>query len=119
MKWLTLALCLAVAACGGVAVPAGTPAVTSTVSVSQAVYDAEGGYIAAARAMAAYKAGTFGKPVPATVAAMQRADAVAYGLLVPLRADAQAGRTIAQAAVDALVAAVEQFMAINAAAGAK
>lgn len=122
MRYLTsaaLALSLALGACGTTPVPAGTPAITSTVSVAQAVYDAEGGYVAAARAMGHYIAGQFGKPNAAVVAKMRQADSVAYGLLVPLRADAQAGRTIAQASVDALVAAVTQFTVVNATVGAK
>ncbi len=110
---------LAVSACGTTPVPAGTPAVTSTVSVAQAVYDAEGAYIAAARGMAAYIHGDFGKPNATAVANMRKADGVAYSLLVPLRADAQAGRTIAQASVDALVAAVTNFQQVNLQAGVK
>ena len=117
MKRLFLAAALALSACS--TTPAGTPAVTSTISVSQAVYTAEGGYVAAARGMAAYTSGAFGKPDPAVVAKMRSADAVAYALLVPIRADAQAGQTVAQTSVDALAAAVAQFAGINAAAGVK
>jgi hypothetical protein len=114
-----VALCLALAACGTTPVPPGTPAITSTISVAQGVYVAEGGYIAARRAMSAYEAGQFGKPNPAVVAKMVQADNVAYSLLVPLRAAAQSGATIAQASIDALVAAVTQFQSVNAAAGVK
>lgn len=116
---VALAGLVALTSCGEQPVPAGTGAVAPTISVAQAVYVAEGGYIAAARAEAAYKAGQFGTPNSAAVAEMQKADNVAYALLVPLRRDAQAGTPIAQASVDALAAAVLSFQTVNQKAGAQ
>jgi len=109
----TLAAALAVLALAGCA------GQTATQSQATGVYAVEGAYDAAAVAERNYITGTFGTPSAAVVAKMKAADNAAYNLVVQLRTDAQAGKPIAQTAIDAANAAVQQLVSINTAAGAK